>query len=292
MGFQQPVSPDTLDAEAALREAVSLAKHAKKVVLCLGEHRECTGEAASRGEITLPKCQLRLLDEVAKVNQNIVVVLFGGRPLDIRPLKEKAKAILMAWLPGTEGGNAVVRTLLGESNPSGKLSMCFPYCVGQLPIHYNHLNTGRPFHGDCHAGRFGSKYQDIPNEPLYPFGYGLSYTEFSYSPVTLSADSMTKQGSVTASVTVTNTGACPGAETVQLYLRDLAASVARPVRMLKGFRKVTLNPGESKEVSFTVTEEMLRFFDLSMQYNSEPGDFDIFIGPDSRTENKARFTLV
>ena len=292
MGFQQPVSPDSLDAEAALREAVSLAKEAKKVVLCLGEHRECTGEAASRGDITLPQCQLRLLDEVVKVNQNIIVVLFGGRPLDIRPLKEKAKTILMAWLPGTEGGNAVVRTLLGESNPSGKLSMCFPYCVGQLPIHYNHLNTGRPYHGDCHAGRFGSKYQDIPNEPLYPFGYGLSYTAFDYSPIRLSADSMTKQGSVTASVTVTNTGDQPGTETVQMYLRDLAASVARPVRMLKGFQKVVLNPGESREVSFTVTEDMLRFYDHSMQYVSEPGDFDVFIGPDSRTENTARFTLV
>ena len=291
MGFQRPLPPDTLDAEAALKEAVHLAKEAKKVVLCLGEHRECTGEAASRGDITLPKCQLRLLDEVAKVNQNIIVVLFGGRPLDIRPLKEKAKAILAVWLPGTEGGNAVVRTLLGESNPSGKLSMCFPYCVGQLPIHYNHLNTGRPFHGDCHAGRFGSKYQDIPNEPLYPFGYGLSYTTFAYSPVRLSTDSMTKQSSVTATVTVTNTGAYPGTETVQMYLRDLAASVARPVRMLKGFQKVALNPGESREVSFTVTEDMLRFYDRSMQYVSEPGDFGVFIGPDSRTENQARFIV-
>ena len=291
MGFQRAVPPDDMDAEAALLEAVSLSKQAKKVVLCLGEHRECAGEAASRGDITLPKCQLRLLDEVAKVNPNIIVVLFGGRPLDIRPLKEKAKAILAAWLPGTEGGTAVVRTLLGESNPSGRLSMCFPYSVGQLPIHYNHLNTGRPFHGDYHAFRFGSKYQDIPNEPLYPFGFGLSYTSFAYSPVRLSADCMTKQGSITASVTVTNTGDLPGTETVQLYLHDLAASVARPVRMLKGFRKLTLNPGEQRDVSFSVTEDMLRFYDRSMQYVSEPGDFDVFIGPDSQTDNKARFAL-
>ena len=290
MGFQQPVAPDTLDAEAALREAVDLAKRAKKVVLCLGEHRECTGEAASRGDITLPKCQLRLLNAVAAVNGNIVAVLFGGRPLDIRPLKEKAKAILAVWLPGTEGGHAVVRTLFGDSSPSGRLSMCFPYCVGQLPIHYNHLNTGRPFQGDCHAGRFGSKYQDIPNEPLYPFGFGLGYTAFAYSPVRLSSDRMTKQGSITAAVAVTNTGDRPGTETVQLYLRDLAASVARPVRTLKDFRKVTLNPGESREVSFTVTEEMLRFYDRSMRWVSEPGGFDLFIGPDSRTENAARFT--
>lgn len=291
MGFQKPVPPDETDAEAALREAVRLAGQAKKVVLCLGEHRECTGEAASRGDLTLPGCQLRLLDAVASVNRNIVAVLFGGRPLDIRPLAEKAKAILACWLPGTEGGNAVVRTLLGENVPSGKLSMCFPYCVGQLPVYYNHLNTGRPYHGDCHASRFGSKYQDIPNEPLYPFGFGLSYTRFSFSPVTLSAGQISKGERLTASVTVTNTGDTAGTETAQLYLRDLAGSAARPVRELKGFRKVFLKPGESREVAFTVTEDMLRFYDRSMNHVSEPGTFDLWIGPDSRTENKARFVL-
>ncbi len=292
LGFQQPVAPDSCDPEEALKEAVDLAKKADKVVLCLGEHRECTGEAASRGDITLPKCQLRLLDEIARANKNIAVVLFGGRPLDIRPLKEKAKAILAAWLPGSEGGNAVVRTLLGESDPSGRLSMCFPWCVGQLPVHYNHLNTGRPFRGDYHAARFGSKYQDIPNEPLYPFGFGLSYTGFAYSSVKLSADSMTKKQRITASVTVTNTGSREGTETVQLYLHDLAASVARPVRQLKGFRKVKLEPGESREVAFVISEDMLRLYDLSMRFVSEPGEFEVFIGPDSATDNRARFTLL
>ncbi len=292
MGFQKPVVSEEMDSEQALRDAVALAGSAQKVVLCLGEHRECTGEAASRGDLTLSECQLRLLDEVAKVSHNIIVVLFGGRPLDIRPLQEKAGAILLAWLPGTEGGPALVRTLLGESSPGGKLSMCIPYCVGQLPIHYNRLNTGRPFHGDFRAMRFGSKYQDIPHEPLYPFGYGLSYTRFSYSPVTLSKAAFTAQDTVTASVTVTNTGEREGTETVQLYIRDLAGSVARPVRELKGFEKVRLQPGESREVSFTITEPMLRFFDLSMNHVSEPGDFEIFIGPDSRTENKARLTLL
>ncbi len=291
MGFQQPVARDETDAEAALQEAVELARRSRKVVLCLGEHRECTGEAASRGELTLPKCQLRLLDAVTAVNENVIAVLFGGRPLDIRPLKEKTKAILVAWLPGTEGGPAVLRTLLGESHPSGRLSMCFPYCVGQMPIHYNHLSTGRPFHGDCHDGRFGSKYQDIPNEPLYPFGFGLTYTTFSYSPVVLSADRMKADETVTASVTVTNTGTCPGTETVQMYLRDISASVARPVRMLKAFVKISLNPGESREAAFTISEKMLRLYDLSMRYVSEPGTFDVFIGPDSQTMNKARLTL-
>ena len=188
--------------------------------------------------------------------------------------------------------NAVVRTLLGENVPSGKLSMCFPYCVGQLPIHYNHLNTGRPYHGDCHAGRFGSKYQDIPNEPLYPFGFGLSYTRFSFSPVTLSAERITKRDHLTASATITNTGSAAGTETAQLYIRDLAGSAARPVRELKGFRKVFLQPGESREVTFTVTEEMLRFYGRSMNHVSEPGAFDLWIGPDSRTENRARFILI
>ena len=290
-GFREPEKEPELDLDQALSEAVALAKKAKNVVLCLGEHRECTGEAASRGDLTLPECQLRLLDAVAQANENVIVVLFSGRPLDIRRLQEKAKAILLAWLPGTEGGHALVRTLLGESNPSGRLSMCFPWCVGQLPIHYDHLNTGRPFHGDFRKARFASKYLDIPNEPLYPFGWGLSYTAFAYSPVTLDAPTMGKFGAVRASVRVTNTGRRRGTETVQLYIRDLAASVARPVRQLKGFAQVTLAPGESREVCFEITEEMLRFYDIRMNYLSEPGEFDVFIGPDSRTENKARFTL-
>ncbi len=290
-GFQRPVQPDKTDIENTLKEAVQLARRVKKVVLCLGEHRECTGEAASRGDITLPSCQIRLLNAVAEVNRNIIVVLFSGRPLDIRPLREKAKAILVAWLPGTEGGNAVVRTLSGEYNPGGKLSMCFPYSIGQLPIHYNHLNTGRPYHEEADNGRFFSRYQDIPNEPLYPFGFGLSYTSFAFSPVKLSADRMTRKDRITASVTVTNTGDRAGMETAQLYLRDLAGSVARPVRQLKDFRKVSLNPGESREITFLITEDILKFYNLQMQYVSEPGAFDVFIGPDSRTENGARFML-
>ena len=291
MGFRELRPPEDLDADKALAEAVALAKTVKAAVLCLGEHRDCTGEAASRGDLTLPQCQLRLLEAVSEVNPNIVVVLFGGRPLDIRAVREKAKAILVCWLPGTEGGQAVLRTLLGENNPSGKLSMCFPYCTGQLPIHYSHLSTGRPFRGDFRAGRFGSKYQDIPNEPLYPFGFGLSYTDFSLSPVTLSAGRMSGRESLTAAVTLTNTGSRPGTETVQLYIRDPAATVARPVRELKGFQKVALEPGESREVAFRITEEMLRFHDVNMDFVSEPGAFDVFIGTDSRTENCARFVL-
>ena len=291
IGFQHPLPPEELDTEAALEEAVRLAKQAEKVVLCLGEHRECSGEAASRGDLSLPRCQLRLLDAVAAVNPNIIVVLFTGRPLDIRPVNEKAKAILLCWLPGTEGGEAVLRTLLGENNPGGKLSMSFPYCTGQVPVYYNHLNTGRPWNAGILDGRFGSKYQDIPNEPLYPFGYGLSYTTFACSPVTLSGERMTRSTSISATVSVSNTGSRPGTQTVQLYIRDLSGSVARPVRELKGFRRITLEPGQCTPVTFTITEEMLRFVGLSMDTASECGDFDVFIGFDSRTDNRARFTL-
>lgn len=279
------------DLEKGLAEAVALAKSADKVILALGEPREYTGEGASRASLTLPDCQIRLLEEVAKVNKNVIVLLFCGRPLDIRPLKEYAKAILLAWMPGTEGASALARTVTGLCAPAGKLSMSFPYCVGQVPVHYSQMRTGRPFAGDYRKERFFSKYLDIPNEPLYPFGFGLTYTDFSCSPVTLDKASISPAETLTASVTLTNTGSRPGAETVQLYIRDVAGSVTRPCRELKGFQKITLQPGEARQVSFTISEEMLRFHDINMRFTSEPGAFEVFIGTDSRTENKAGFTL-
>lgn len=291
-GFQKPLEPEDVDMEQALQEAVDAARNADQVVLALGEHREMTGEAASRAALTLPACQQRLLEEVAKVNDNITVVLFCGRPMDVRAIQDKAKALLVAWFPGTEGGPALVRTLYGDSTPSGKLSMCFPYCAAQLPIHYNHLSTGRPFSGNFADARFGSKYQDIPNQPLYPFGFGLTYTTFSLSPVTLDKNTLHPGETLTASVTLQNTGSRPGTETVQFYIRDVKGSVARPVRELKGFRQVTLQPGETATVSFTIAEDMLRFYDIHMDYVSEPGLFEVFIGTDSSTENKASFTLL
>ncbi|MBR2055190.1 MAG: beta-glucosidase BglX [Clostridia bacterium] len=290
-GFQKPVEKEEMDLEQALQEAIEAAKAADQVVLALGEHREFSGEAASRATLTLPACQQRLMDEVAKVNENITVILFCGRPMDVRAIQDKAKALLVAWFPGTEGGPALVRTLYGDSTPSGKLSMSFPYCAAQLPIHYNHLSTGRPFSGNFAEARFGSKYQDIPNQPLYPFGFGLTYTEFSLSSVRLDRDTLQPGETLTASVTLQNTGSRPGTETVQLYIRDVKGSVARPVRELKGFRQVTLQPGETETVSFAITEDMLRFYDIHMDYVSEPGRFEVFIGTDSRTENKASFTL-
>lgn len=282
----------TADMEELLGEAVDTALRADKVVLCIGEHVAQSGEAASRGDITIPEGQKKLLREVARVNKNLVVVLFNGRPLDIREIKELAKAVLVVWMPGTEGGNAIAEVLYGETSPSGKLPMSFPYCVGQVPVFYNEFKTGRQLNNAQAKNRFLSRYLDIPNEPLYPFGYGLSYTTFTISPVRIDSDTLTQGGTLTASVTVKNTGRCRGAQTVQLYIRDDAGSVVRPVRELRGFRKVWLEPGQEQEVSFAITEELLKFHDIHMEYKAEPGSFTIFAGDDSRTQNQAAFTFL
>ena len=280
------------EAEAMEREAVEIAAGADKVVLCIGEHMAQTGEAASRGDITVPEHQIRLLRAVAAVNPNIAVVLFNGRPLDIREIKELAKAVLVVWMPGTEGGNAIAEVLYGMMSPGGKLPMSFPYAVGQVPVFYNEFRTGRQMSPEQPDNRFQSRYMDMPNEPLYPFGYGLSYTEFTYSEVSLSKEQLIRGGTITASVTLKNTGSRGGHEVVQLYIRDEVATVARPVRELKGFQKVYLEPGEEKEISFAITEEMLKFHDINMNYVAESGEFTLFIGGDSRTRNRAEFTLV
>jgi len=280
------------DAEILLGEAVDAALKADKVVLCIGEHVAQTGEAASRTDLTIPKHQKRLLKEISRVNKNIIVVLFTGRPLDVRKIKEVAKAILVVWMPGTEGGNAIAEVLYGKTAPSGKLPMSFPYSVGQVPVFYDEFKTGRYYDGKLNDNRFLSRYLDAPNKAFYPFGYGLSYTEFSYSKVKLSADSMKAGEELTASVKVKNVGRRDGAEVVQLYICDEAGSVVRPVRELKGFQKIYLAPGEEKEVSFTITEEMLKFYDINMEYKAEPGKFTVYVGGCSDTENSAGFALV
>ena len=289
---------DTLDdlCESAhetkklLQEAVEQAKKVDKVVLALGEHRLQSGEAASRADITLPACQMELFQKVCAVNKNVVVVLFSGRPLEIREISEKAAAILAVWMPGTEGGNAVADVLFGDINPSGKLSMSFPYSVGQVPIFYGQFRTGRP----CVEGseeKYVSRYLDIPNRPRYPFGYGLSYTTFAIGPVQLGAKRIRRADKLHASVTVKNTGAVSGSEVVQMYLTDVNGSVVRPVRELRGFRRVHLEPGEEREVCFEISEEMLRFHDIHMNYVSEPGEFRVLIGNSSETNNEAMFWL-
>jgi len=217
--------------------------------------------------------------------------LFCGRPLDIREITQYAKAVLVVWMPGTEGGNAIADVLYADVSPSGKLPMSFPYCVGQVPVHYAEFNTGRHFNKEQPDNRFQSRYLDIPNEPLYPFGYGLSYTTFTYSDVKLSSDVLARGGEITASVTVKNTGTCKGKEVVQLYIRDDKGSVVRPVRELKGFQKISLEAGEEKEVSFAINEDMLKFHDINMDFVAEAGTFTVYIGGDSTAQNQAVFKL-
>ena len=294
-GFDQagnvlPVEYTEAERTQMLQEAIEAAKQAEIVVMPIGEYYLQSGEATSRGDIRIPEPQLVLLREVAKVNANIVVVLFNGRPLDLREVEENAKAVLEVWLPGTEGGHAIVDALTGKVNPSGKLPMSFPYCVGQIPVYYNHLATGRP-NDPQKKERYLSKYLDIPNEPLYPFGYGLSYTEFTISDVILSSDRLTENGEITVSVCIQNTGEREGSDVLQLYIRDVTASVARPVKELKGIEKVSLKPGEKKEISFRITEEMLRFVRADGSYGSEPGKFRVWISDSSDSGVYQEFIL-
>lgn len=278
------------DLEKLLTEAISAAKEADIVVMPLGEHYLQSGEATSRAMIEIPEIQMHLLREIAKVNKNIVVVLFNGRPLDLREVSGLAKSILEVWIPGTEGGHAIIDTLIGKNNPSGKLPMTFPYCVGQIPVHYNQFSTGRPNLPGMQE-RFRSKYIDIPNEPLYPFGYGQSYTSFEISPVTLSSTELTAGETITAKIILKNTGNTSGTEVVQLYLQDVTASVVRPVRELKGIKRITLEPEQELEVSFSIDEPMLRFLKENGRVESEAGLFRIWIGNNSQTENMAEFIL-
>lgn len=275
------VTPQLLDA----------AKAADAVVLALGENQTQTGESNSKADITLCRAHQALFDAVHTVNDRTVVLLFGGRPLVVPELAAKANALVEAWLPGSCGCYALADILFGKVNPSGRLSMSMPYCVGQLPLSYSAFQTGRPkpqMDGFC---PYVSNYMDAPNVPLYPFGYGLSYCDVVYSPVTLDSSVLSKDGAITASVTVENKGTLPVKEAVQLYIRDVKGSVVRPLRELKGLQKVSLAPGECQTVCFTITEDLLRFYNIDMDFVSEPGDFTLWIGHDSLTENGADFRL-
>ncbi len=273
-------------------EAVSTAKNADTVIAVLGEDDSFTGESASRADITLPKGQTELFNALYEANENICTVLYGGRPLVITEIAEKSKAVVMAWFPGTCGNYSIADIIFGKVNPSGRLSMSFPYSAGQLPVSYGRFNTGRPKDDSVkHFVQFVSNYLDVPNLPLYHFGYGLSYTEYEYSKVTLDKDVLNRGGSITASVTVKNKGSMDGMEAVQLYIRDKSASVVRPLRELRGLEKVHLSAGEEKTVSFIITEEMLRFYDINMEYKSEDGGFTLWIGPDCMTDNSEEFIL-
>lgn len=281
------------DLAALEQEALDAAAGADVIVMALGEHVLQSGEAGSRTDITIPAPQKRLLYKIRQANpdKKLVLVLFNGRPLALTDVLDDCDAILEAWFPGTAGGRSVCDVLFGDVNPSGRLTMSFPYHVGQEPLYYAQLSTGRPAKGSGHSGRFVSKYLDCPNHALFPFGFGLSYHTAVYSGLTLDKATFQAGEKLTVSITVENTGTVAGMETVQLYIRDITASVARPVLELKDWRKVNLNPGERQTVTFTITEEMLRFYTKDMVFASEPGDFEVYIGPNSADLQKAIFTL-
>ena len=286
------------ETEAAIAEAAAAAASADRVILCLGEQSYQTGEGSSRTHLSLPGRQMELLKAIAAANPNVVTVIFSGRPLVMTEIEALSKAVILAWMPGSEGAKALADVLCGTKEPGGRLSMSIPFASAQEPLYYSRFNSGRPRTGSDDIKGFKLGYIDQDYWPHHPFGYGLGYTEFSCSPVTLSDCRLSAAGegrgaaAVTASVTLTNTGSRAGTETVQLYLRDIAGSVIRPMRELKGFRKVFLKPGESAEVSFEITEKMLRFVRRDMRFESEPGFFEVYIGRDSFTQNKAVFELI
>ncbi|MFD2922389.1 beta-glucosidase BglX [Halobacillus naozhouensis] len=278
--------------EQQLREALQTASEAEVIVVGLGEHSDMSGEAGSRADIRLPEIQLELLKQLKSLGKPVIAVLFNGRPLDVRDIVHHADAVLEAWYPGTEGGNAIADILFGDVNPSGKLSMSFPFSVGQVPIYYNQFNTGRPKDAPDAQIRFVSQYLDIPNEALFPFGYGLSYNTYHYSNISLSTEQITPAEKLTVHVDVKNTGSMAGEEIVQLYIRDLVGEVVRPLKELKDFTKITLQPGEAKTVEFTITESQLRYYHPDLDYKSDPGEFEVFVGPNSRDVQARKFKLV
>ncbi|WP_404455241.1 beta-glucosidase BglX [Virgibacillus necropolis] len=275
-----------------LTEALQVAKDADVVVLALGEDSEMSGEAGSLTDIRLPQVQLDLIRKVKELDKPMVSVLFNGRPLDLHGVMEHSNAVLEAWYPGTEGGAAIADLIFGDANPSGKLTMSFPYSVGQVPVYYNNFNTGRPKGAPDAQERYVSQYLDSPNEPLFPFGYGLSYTTFTYNNARLSAAEMTADRPITMKVSVKNTGNTAGEETVQLYIRDLVGEVVRPLKELKGFVKIHLQPEEEKEVTFTISEEELRYHHANLEFSSDPGKFIAYIGSNSRDVQAIPFELL
>jgi beta-glucosidase len=285
LGAQGKPQQSTMPADKLLNEAVQAANKADVIVAVLGEPSAWSGEAASMTNIGLQTVQQNLLKALLKTGKPVVLVLVNGRPMTLQWENENVSAIVETWALGLEAGNAIAGVLFGNYNPSGKLTTTFPANVGQIPLYYNHLNTGRPMDP---KNKFTSKYLDSPNDPVYPFGYGLSYTTFTYGDVRLSSATMNGNGELTASVEVTNSGKIPGEEVVQLYIQDPAASIARPVKELKGFKKIMLQAGEKREVSFTITPEALKFYNSDLKYDWEPGDFVIYIGTNSRDVKSAK----
>ena len=289
--FGRSLNRDNRTDKELLEEALKVAANADVIVAALGESSEMSGESSSRTELNIPDVQRTLLQALLLTGKPVVLTLFTGRPLTLTWEQENVPAILNVWFGGSEAAYAIGDVLFGDVNPSGKLTMTFPKNVGQVPLFYNHKNTGRPLQAGKWFEKFRSNYLDVDNDPLYPFGYGLSYTTFQYSDIALTAPTLTQNGSATAVVTVTNTGNRDGAEVVQLYIRDLVGSITRPVMELKGFEKIFLRAGESKTVSFKITPELLRFYDYDLNHVAEPGDFILMIGGSSQAVKSAKLTL-
>lgn len=280
--FGKPIKRDNRPADVILKEALDIANQADVIVAAVGEGAEMTGEASSVSSLEIPQVQRDLLNALVKTGKPVVMVLFTGRPLALKWEQENVPAILNVWFGGSEAGFAVSDVLFGDVNPSGKLSATFPQNVGQVPIYYNHKNTGRPLGEGRWFSKFRSNYIDVSNDPLYPFGFGLSYSNFTYGDIKLSSTSLRGNQTLTASVELTNAGKYDGAEVVQLYIRDMVGSVTRPVKELKGFQKVFLKAGETKTVSFRITPDDLKFYNSDLKYDWESGEFVIMIGGNSR----------
>jgi beta-glucosidase len=286
--FGKPTYRDNRPAEALIQEALAAAKNADVIVAALGESAEMSGESSSRTDIQLPENQRDLLKALLKTGKPVVMVLFTGRPLALTWEEENVPAILNVWFAGSEAGDAIADVLFGDVNPSGKLSATFPQNVGQIPIYYNHKNTGRPLAEGQWFSKFRSNYLDVTNEPLYPFGFGLSYTDFNYGEMKLSGTALQGDQTLTASIELTNSGKYDGKEVVQLYIRDVVGSVTRPVKELKGFQKVFLKAGETKTITFEITPEDLKFYNSDLNFVWEPGEFEIMIGGNSRDVKMAK----
>jgi beta-glucosidase len=281
---------ESLD-RCGFKKARAAAAEADVVILALGEEQSMTGEDASRAFITLPGVQQALAEDIFKLGKPVVVVLFNGRPLEIAELADRATAVLEAWFPGTEGGNAAADILFGDVNPSGRLTMSFPYTAGQIPVYYNCFNTGRPKMEGKEGRSMYSRFIDIPNEPLYPFGFGLNYSSFEYGSLSISGDTLKMGEELNVSVILKNACAITGTETVQLYIRDLVGKTIRPVKELKGFKQVTLAPGEERAVEFIITPDMLRYHDPQGNYIVEAGEFLAMVGGNSRDVKAVGFRL-
>ncbi len=279
--FGKDITRDNRTAQQMIDEALAVSANADVIVAALGEGAESSGECASKSNIDIPEAQKRLLKALVATGKPVALVLFNGRPITLNWEKENVPAILDVWFAGSEAGDAIADALLGKVNPSGKLSMSFPQNVGQIPIYYNHKNTGRPLTGKWFS-KFQSNYIDVSNEPLYPFGYGLSYTQFEYGDIQLSAKELKGNQKLKVTVNVKNTGSVAGKEVVQLYIRDVVGSITRPVQELKGFNKIELAAGETKTVSFEITPESLKFYNTNLKYDWEAGEFQIMVGPNSR----------